>query len=159
MAFEKKGSKMTDRIEKHIELKTPLSRVWKALTDYQEFGEWFRVKLDGPFVPGQVARGSITYPGYEQYKLELIVQKMETQRLFSFTWHPYALDLKRDYSVEIPTLVEFRLEKTEHGTLLLLVESGFDEIPNDRRLEAFQMNDDGWGEQMKNIRNYVEKLS
>lgn len=151
--------KMNDRIEKHIELKASLSRVWRALTDYQEFGEWFRVKLDGLFAPGQVSRGSIIYPGYEQHKLELIVQKMEPQRLFSFTWHPYALDLKRDYSVEMPTLVAFRLEETEHGTLLLLIESGFDEIPNDRRLEAFQMNDNGWSEQMKNLKNYVETSS
>lgn len=150
---------MNDRIEKHIELKAPLSRVWRALTDYQEFDVWFRVKLDGPFTPGQVSRGSITYPGYEQHKLELIVQKIEPQRLFSFTWHPYALDLKRDYSVERPTLVEFHLEEADHGTLLLLVESGFDEIPNDRRLEAFQMNDNGWSEQMKNLKNYVETSS
>lgn len=150
---------MNDRIEKHVKLKAPLSRVWRALTDYQEFGEWFRVKLEGPFVIDQVVRGSITYPGYEQYKLELIVQKLEPQRLFSFTWHPYALDINRDYSVEIPTLVEFRPEETEHGTLLSLVESGFDKIPNDRRLEAFQMNDDGWNEQMKNLKNYVEKSS
>lgn len=150
---------MNDRIEKRIELKAPLARVWRALTDYQEFGEWFRVKLDGPFIIDQVVRGSITYPGYEQHKLELIVQKLEPQHLFSFTWHPYALDLKRDYSVEMPTLVEFHLEEAEHGTLLSLVESGFDQIPNDRRLEAFQMNDDGWSEQMKNIKNYVEKSS
>ena len=84
---------------------------------------------------------------------------MEPQRLFSFTWHPYALDLKRDYSVGMLTLVAFRLEETEHGTLLLLIESGFDEIPNDHRLEAFQMNDNGWSEQMKNLKNYVETSS
>ena len=84
---------------------------------------------------------------------------MEPQRLFSFTWHPYALDLKRDYSVERPTLVEFHLEEADHSTLLLLVESGFDEIPNDRRLEAFQMNDNGWSEQMKTLKNYVETSS
>jgi len=83
----------------------------RALTDYREFGEWFRVKLDGPFVPGQVSRGQITYPGYEHLKWEPVVQKMEPERLFSFTWHPYAIDAKTDYSKETPTLVEFRLEK------------------------------------------------
>ena len=128
---------MENRIEKRLELKAPISRVWRALTDYREFGEWFRVKLEGPFVPGQVSRGHITYPGYEHLKWEAVVQKMEPERLFSFTWHPYAIDPKKDYSKETPTLVEFRLEKTSNGTLLLLTESGFDKIPADRRAEAF----------------------
>ncbi len=83
---------MNDRIEKRIELKAPVSRVWRALTDYREFGEWFRVKLDGPFLPGEVSRGHITYPGYEHLKWEAVVQKMEPERVFSFTWHPYAVD-------------------------------------------------------------------
>ncbi|MGH6834562.1 MAG: SRPBCC family protein [Methylocella sp.] len=146
---------MDDRIEKRIELKAPVSRVWRALTDYREFGEWFRVKLDGPFVPGRVSRGKITYPGYEHLKWEATVQKMEDERLFSFTWHPYAIDPKVDYSREPPTLVEFRLEATANGTLLLLTESGFGGIPSDRRHEAFRMNEDGWTEQMKNIERYV----
>jgi uncharacterized protein YndB with AHSA1/START domain len=146
---------MSDRIEKHIELKSSVSRVWRALTDYREFGEWFRVKLEGPFMPGQVSRGHITYPGYEHVKWEAVVQKMEPEHLFSFTWHPYAIDSKIDYSKETPTLVEFKLEKTPTGTLLVLVESGFDKVPKDRRLEAFRMNDGGWTEQMKNIEKYV----
>jgi len=146
---------MTDRIEKHIELAAPVSRVWRALTDYREFGEWFRVKLDGPFVPGQVSRGPITHPGYEHVIWEAVVQKMEPERLFSFTWHPYSVDPKTDYSKETPTLVEFKLEKTAGGTLLLLTESGFDKIPSDRRAEAFRRNDGGWTEQMKNIECHV----
>src|ERR1035438_7082644 len=150
---------MNDRIEKRIELKAPISRVWRALTDYREFGEWFRVKLDGPFVPGQVSRGQITYPGYEHVKWEAVVQKMEHERLFSFTWHPYAVDPKIDYSKETPTLVEFRLEKTTSGTLLVLTESGFDKVPSDRRAEAFRMNDGGWTEQMKNIEKHVAQES
>jgi uncharacterized protein YndB with AHSA1/START domain len=147
---------MNDRIEKRIELKAPVSRVWRALTDHREFGEWFRVKLDGPFLPGRISRGRITYPGYEHLKWEAVVQKMEPERLFSFTWHPYAVDPKMDYAKEKPTLVEFRLEKTAGGgTLLLLTESGFDKIPSNRRDEAFRMNDGGWTEQLKNIENYV----
>ena len=146
---------MENRIEKRIEFKAPISRVWRALTDYREFGEWFQVKLEGPFVPGQVSRGHITYPGYEHLKWEAVVQKMEPERLFSFTWHPYAIDPKKDYSKETPTLVEFRLEKTPTGTLLLLTESGFDKVPADRRAEAFRRNDGGWDEQMKNIGSYV----
>ena len=149
---------MNDRIEKRIELKAPVSRVWRALTDYREFGEWFRVKLDGPFVAGQVSHGQITYPGYEHLKWEAVVQKMEHERLFSFTWHPGAVD-QIDYSKETPTLVEFRLEKTTSGTLLVLTESGFDKIPSDRRLEAFRMNDGGWTEQMKNIEKHVAQTS
>ena len=146
---------MADRIEKRIEIKAPVSRVWSALTDYREFGEWFRVKLEGPFIPGKVSRGQITYPGYEHLVWEAVVQKMEPERLFSFTWHPYAINQKLDYSREPSTLVEFRLEKRPIGTLLLLSESGFDKIPADRRPEAFRMNDNGWAQQMQNIENYV----
>lgn len=148
---------MTDRIEKQIELKAPVSRVWRALTDHREFGEWFRVKLDGPFEPGKVSRGQITFPGYEHLKWEAVVQKMEPERLFSFTWHPYAIDPKMDYSKEPSTLVEFRLEKTKNGTLLRLTESGFDKLPSNRRLEAFRMNDSGWTQQMKSIEEHVTK--
>ena len=117
---------MENRIEKRIELKAPVARVWRALTDFREFGEWFRVKLEGPFVAGQVSRGHVTYPGYEHVKWEAVVQKMEPERLFSFTWHPYAVDPNVDYSRETPTLVEFRLEKTANGSLLTLTESGFE---------------------------------
>ena len=150
---------MNDRIEKRIELKAPVSRVWRALTDYREFGQWFRVKVDGPFVVGEISRGQVTYPGYEHLQWKVVVQKLEPERLFSFTWHPYAVDPKKDYSKETPTLVEFRLEKTPTGTLLLLTESGFDKIPSDRRPEAFRMNDGGWAEQMKNIENHVTQKS
>jgi uncharacterized protein YndB with AHSA1/START domain len=146
---------MNDRIEKRIELKAPVARVWRALTDYREFGEWFRVKLDGPFVPGEVSRGQIMYPGYEHLKWEVVVQKMQPEQIFSFTWHPYAVDPKVDYSKETPTLVEFRLDRTASGTLLMVTESGFDKIPKERRSEAFLRNDGGWTEQMKNIENYV----
>ena len=143
-----------DRIEKRVELNAPLSRVWRALTDHREFGLWFRVKIDGPFVPGQVSRGWITYPGYEHLKWEVVVQKMEPEKLFS-TWHPYAVDPQVDYSKEPPTLVEFRLEETPGGTLLTVTESGFDKIPAGRRPEAFRMNDRGWTGQMKNIASHV----
>lgn len=148
---------MSDRIEKRIEIKAPVSRVWRAITDHREFGEWFRVKLDGPFVPGQHSTGHITYPGYEHLKWEAVVQKMEPEHYFSFTWHPYGIDPKVDYSKEEPTLVEFRLEKTANGTLLLLTESRFDKIPAHRRAEAFKMNDGGWAQQMKNVEEYVAK--
>jgi len=144
-----------DRIEKEIELKAPVSRVWRALTDYREFGEWFRVKLEGPFVAGQPAEGFITWPGYEHLRMEVVVQKIEPEQYFSYTWHPYALDPKIDYSKETPTLVEFTLEKTAKGTLLKVTESGFDKIPSERRLEAFRMNENGWAQQLKNVESYV----
>jgi uncharacterized protein YndB with AHSA1/START domain len=146
---------MTDRIEKRIEVKAPVARVWRALTDYREFGEWFRVKIDGPFVPGEVSRGHITWPGYEHLKWEAVVKRMEPERLFSFTWHPYAIDPKVDYSTEPQTLVEFRLEKTAEGTLLTVTESGFDKIPAGRRAEAFRMNENGWAQQLTNIERHV----
>jgi uncharacterized protein YndB with AHSA1/START domain len=151
--------KMIDRIEKRIELKASVSRVWRALTDYRQFGEWFGVKLEGPFVPGKISRGHITYPGYEHLKWEVVVQTMAPERLFSFTWHPYAVDPQKDYSDETPTLVAFRLEKTATGTLLLLTESGFDKIPSDRYPDAFRMNDSGWTEQMNNIERHVSQKS
>jgi uncharacterized protein YndB with AHSA1/START domain len=146
---------MESRIEKRVALQAPVARVWRALTDYREFGQWFRVKLDGPFVPSQVSRGHITYPGYEHLRWEAVVEKMEPERLFSFTWHPYAVDLQKDYSTETPTLVEFGLEKTPTGTLLRVTESAFDKIPSERRGEALRMNDGGWVEQMKNIEAHV----
>jgi uncharacterized protein YndB with AHSA1/START domain len=150
---------MDNRIEKRIELKAPVARVWRALTDHREFGEWFRVKIDGPFVAGQVSTGHITYPGYEHLKWEAVVQKIEPERLFSYTWHPYAVDPKADYSKETPTLVEFRLEKIDGGTLLVVTESGFDKIPKERRDEAFRMNEGGWTQQMKNMENHVANES
>ena len=146
---------MSDRIEKQIELKAPVSRVWQALTDHKQFGEWFRVNIQSPFVPGQTARGNVLYPGYEHVVWEAVVQKIEPERLFSFTWHPYAIDSAVDYSGETPTLVEFRLQPTATGTLLTLTESGFDNIPAHRRADAFRMNDNGWTQQMKNIETYV----
>jgi uncharacterized protein YndB with AHSA1/START domain len=146
---------MDNRIEKRLELKASISRVWSALTDYRQFGEWFRVKLEAPFVEGQTARGQILHPGYEHITWQAVIQKIEPERLFSFTWHPYAVDAAVDYSKETPTLVEFRLEETPSGTLLILTESGFEKIPADRRLEAFRRNDGGWTQQMKNIETYV----
>ncbi len=146
---------MENQIEKRIELKAPVARVWRALTDYREFGEWFRVALEGPFVPGQLASGHILHPGYEHVVMQFVVQKIEPMKLFSFTWHPYAVDPKADYSGETPTLVEFQLEKTAAGTRLRLTESGFENIPAHRRAEAFRMNDGGWTQQVKNIETYV----
>jgi uncharacterized protein YndB with AHSA1/START domain len=148
---------MSDRIEKSIELKAPVSRVWQALIDHREFGTWFGVKLDAPFVPGKMSRGRITHPGYEHLTWEAVVQKIEPERLFSFTWHPYAIDPNHDYSSEPPTLIEFTLEETAGGTLLRVVESGFDKIPDHRRQEAFFRNEGGWSEQMKNIARHVEQ--
>jgi uncharacterized protein YndB with AHSA1/START domain len=146
-----------NRIEKQIELNAPVARVWRALTDHREFGQWFRVALDGPFVPGEASTGHITWPGYEHIQWKAVVQKMEPERLFSFTWHPYSIDPNIDYSKETPTLVEFTLEKTATGTLLRLTESGFEGVPAHRRAEAFRMNDGGWTQQMKNIEIHLNQ--
>ena len=147
---------MNDRIEKRIELNAPVSRVWRAITDHLEFGQWFGVKLDAPFAPGAVSRGNITHPGYEHVRWEAVVQRIEPERLFSFTWHPYGIDPKVDYSKEPPTLVEFTLSATPSGgTLLVVSESGFDKVPAGRRDLAFRMNDQGWGMQMENIKQHV----
>ncbi len=150
---------MSDRIEKTVELRAPLARVWRALTDHEEFGTWFRVRLEGPFLPGRSVQGHVTYPGYEHLRFEVMVKKMERERLFSFTWHPYAVDPKQDYSGEPPTLVEFTLAKTATGTKLTVVESGFDKLPAHRRDEAFRMNERGWGMQMENIARHLDHAS
>ncbi len=131
--------------------------MWRALTDHREFSSWFRVNLEGPFLAGKPNRGRITYPGYEHLVMEVVVQAMERERLFSFHWHPYAVDPRADYSKEKPTLVEFRLEKTPTGTLLHVTESGFASIPAARRDEAFRMNSGGWEEQIKNIEAHVAR--
>jgi len=150
---------MSDRIEKTIEINAPVSRVWRALTDYREFGSWFRVRLEGPFIVGEVARGHITYPGYEHLRMEAVVQKIEPMRHFSFTWHPYAIDPAVDYSGEPSTLVTFTLEEIAAGTRLRVVESGFDKIPAHRRDEAFRMNEGGWEHQMQNIARHVDSAA
>lgn len=145
----------TDRIEKSILLRAQKSRVWQVLTNAEEFGSWFRVKLEGGFAVGKRVTGKITYPGYEHLTFDVTVERMDVEQLFSFRWHPYALDPKADYSKEPTTLIEFRLEEVAEGTLLSVVESGFDRIPAERRGEAYRMNDQGWTIQMENIRRHV----
>lgn len=147
---------MSDRIEKSIDLKAPQGRVWKALTDHREFGTWFGVRLDGPFKPGQPSTGQITIKGFDHVRWSAVVQKIEPERYFSYTWHPYAIDPKVDYSGEPSTLVEFFLEKSAKGTLVRVVESGFDKLPPERRDIAFRMNDGGWAAQLGNIAKHVE---
>jgi len=144
-----------DRIEKSIELRAPQSRVWRALTDHNEFGAWFRVKLEAPFAVGEEARGAITHPGYEHVTWRAVIQQIDPEQYFSFTWHPYAIDPGIDYSKETPTLVEFHLEPSPAGTRLTITESGFSDLPDDRRDEAFLRNDGGWTQQVKNIEEYV----
>ena len=150
---------MGNQVKKHIEIAAPLSRVWRALTDSRRFGEWFLVKMDGPFVAGQPVGGQITHPGYEHVRMEIVVKAIEPETLFSYTWHPYSIDPKVDYSKEESTLVKFRLEATAGGTLLTVTETGFDKIPAARRAEALRMNDGGWAQQVKNIQAYVAKTS
>ncbi|MCW5890705.1 MAG: SRPBCC family protein [bacterium] len=145
----------TDRIEKSVVLRAPRARVWRALSNAEEFGTWFRVKMHGPFVAGTAVRGNITYPGYEHVVMEVHVERMEPERLFSYRWHPYAIDPAVDYTAEPTTLVEFRLEDAPGGTRLTVIESGFDRIPAGRRAEAFRMNEGGWSEQVQNLSRHV----
>ena len=148
-------STSTDRIEKQIEIKAPVERVWRAITDFKEFSAWFGVNLEAPFIQGRSTRGRITYPGYEHLVMEVVVKSLEPVRYFAFHWHPYAIDPEVDYSKEPPTLVEFRLEPTDSGTMLHITESGFDSVPESRRNEAFRMNSSGWSEQVKNIERFI----
>ena len=147
----------TDRIEKQMVLRAPKARVYSALTDAAEFGAWFGLKLEGPFKAGTSVHGKLTIPRYEHLELELKIEAMKPEDFFSYRWHPYAIDPAVDYSKEPTTLVEFRLTETKDGTMLTVVESGFDRIPAARRDEAFRMNDKGWSGQLENVRRHVEK--
>ena len=156
----------TDRIEKKILLHAPRKRVWRALSDSTEFGTWFGVKFDGPFAPGASMRGAIVptqvnaevakaQKPYEGLPFEITIEKMEPERLFSFRWHPFAIERGVDYSAEPTTLVVFALEEVPGGVLLTVTESGFDQIPLARRAKAFTANEQGWGMVVKLIEEYL----
>jgi uncharacterized protein YndB with AHSA1/START domain len=147
----------TDRIEKKVVLRAPISRVWDAIADSRKFGEWFGVKLEQPFTAGTSQKARMTKKGYEQFEFDMEIGRIEPQHYFSYRWHPYAIDPKHDYSSEPLTLVEFVLEEVKDGTALTITESGFDRLPASRRAEAFRMNDGGWTGQIKQITAYVEK--
>lgn len=151
----------TDRIEKKVLLRAPRARVWRALTDAKEFGQWFGVDLADGFTPGARVKGKISsmHKGYEGLPFEITIERMEPERLFSYRWHPYAHDPKADYSSEPTTLVTFELKETGEGTMLTVVESGFDRIPLARRAEAYRMNDQGWAAQMTSIERHVAQGS
>ncbi len=147
----------TDRIEKETVVRAPRSKVWRAITDSKEFGKWFRAEMTDPFVEGAPARGRITHPGYEHLTIDVLVERIEPERFFSFRWHPYAVDPQMDYSQEPRTLVEFELEEIPEGTRIRVTESGFDQIPLARRAEAFRMNSNGWAAQLVNVAKYVDE--
>jgi uncharacterized protein YndB with AHSA1/START domain len=146
----------TDRIEKKALLRAPRPRVWRALTDVEQFGKWFGgVTFTGAFVPGALVRGKLTMKGHEGQAFDITIERMEPERLFSYRWHPAAIEPGVDYSAEPTTLIEFTLEETAEGTMLTVVESGFDQIPLARRAAALRDNDRGWAVQMTNIERYV----
>jgi len=145
----------TDRIEKKILLRAPRSRVWRAIASPEEFGTWFGAKLEGAFEPGARVLGRITIKGYENVPMEIVIDRVEPEGLFSYRWHPYAVDPKVDYSSEPMTLVEFHLAEVPGGTELTVIESGFDGVPAARRAEAIKMNMGGWEAQLRNIERHV----
>jgi uncharacterized protein YndB with AHSA1/START domain len=155
-----------DTITKHVTLRAPLERVWKAITDSQQFGTWFGCELDGAFVAGKPIKGAIRptkvdaevaamQKPYDGMRMEWLVERIEPMRLFSFRWHPFAVD-GQDHSNEPTTLVEFELEAAGGITKLTIRESGFDKIPLERRAKAFAANDGGWTKQAELIARYVE---
>jgi uncharacterized protein YndB with AHSA1/START domain len=145
----------TDRIEKEVVLHAPRSRVWRALTNVQEFGTWFGVKFEGTFTPNARLQGQITVPGYEHVTMDITVVRLDPERCFSWRWHPNAVDPSVDYSAEPTTLVEFHLEEIAGGTRLTVVESGFDGIPLARRAKALEANEGGWAAQLEKIGRHV----
>ncbi len=146
---------MTDVIRKSTLIEAPIDRVWRAISDYREFGEWFKVALDQPFEPGKPSTGHMTVPGYEHVQWNAEVVAVEAPHRLALRWHPYAIDPNVDYSNEPTTLVEFTLSERDGGTEVQVVESGFDALPASRRDEAFRMDSQGWEQQMANIRNHV----
>ncbi|OBH01878.1 vanillate O-demethylase oxidoreductase VanB [Mycobacterium sp. E136] len=156
----------TDRIEKEVVLKAPLERVWRAISDADEFGQWFGVRFDGPFVAGtsitgvmtptavgaDVARQQEPYAGTaDAWHIEAV----EPPRRLAFRWHPYGVEEGVDVSEEPTTLVEFTLEQVAEGVLLRIVESGFDALPAHRRASAFEGNSQGWAAQTELVRKYL----
>jgi len=150
---------LAESIVKAVELEAPVSRVWRALADSTEFGRWFGVKLDGPFKPGCVSTGMMTYPGYEHYPWRAVVERMDHEKLLSFRWHDFDENSGVDVSDQPMTLVEFRLETLTHGTRLTITESGFDAIPYPRRLEVLRGNAEGWDFQANNIASHLASSS
>jgi uncharacterized protein YndB with AHSA1/START domain len=160
----------TDRIEKKILLRAPRKRVWRALTDSTEFGTWFGIKFEGPFTPGARVRGTLVGTAvdaevakaqkeYADTRFEIIVDRIEPERLFSFQWHPHAMERDVDYSHEPTTLVVFTLEEVASGVMLTMTESGFDQIPLARRAKAFEMNEQGWGIVLKLIEKHLAQAA
>lgn len=147
----------TNRIERSIQINGSQERVWRALTSAEEFGAWFGADLSGQtFIPGQRTRGPITMPGYEGLYFDAVTERIEPQDLFSFHWHPYSGEPAPDYTGEQATLVTFTLKEIPgRGVLLTVVESGFEQIPAHRRRKAFEMHEEGWDFQLKNVANHV----
>ena len=146
-----------DRIEKVVDLAAPVSRVWRALTDHEEFGQWFRVRLDGPFKVGELTTGNVTYPRHEDMEWESLTEQMEHERLFVFSWPPSAVDPDTIYDDDAKVLVEFRLQPTEQGTRLTITETGFLQFPESKRLEILRSNREGWDIQAQNVANHVSR--
>ena len=149
----------TDRIERSVVLRAPRTRVWNALSDARQFGQWFGVALEGDFVAGQRVQGQITMKGYTHVRMDIVVEKLEPERAMSWRWHPAAIELGVDYSNEPTTLVEFSLDDAPGGTKLTVVESGFDRLPIERRESALRMNDGGWAAQLEAVAKYVAQAA
>jgi uncharacterized protein YndB with AHSA1/START domain len=156
----------TDRIEKEVVLRAPLERVWRAISNADEFGRWFGVCFDGPFVAGTSVTGVMSQTAVDEDVARAQephagksdtwqIVAVEPQRRLAFRWHPYAVEEGTDYSQERTTLVEFTLAETNEGVLLRIVESGFDKIPVDRRATAFENNSAGWAKQTELVRKYL----
>lgn len=146
----------TDRIERQVHLKASRARVWRALSNAEEFGKWFGVNFKGKtFIAGKSVQGKVTYPGYEHLEMEVFIERVEPERLLSWRWHPAAIDPAVDYSQEPTTLVVFELAEADGGILLTVVESGLDMIPLSRRATVFRLNTSGWDEQMRNVEKHV----
>jgi uncharacterized protein YndB with AHSA1/START domain len=160
----------TDRIEKKILLRAPRERVWRAISDASEFGSWFGVRFDGPFVEGGRLTGKITpttvdaevakmQEPYAGKAFEWTIERIEPMRRLSFRWHPYGIEEGVDYSKEPTTLIVFELADAPGGILLTITESGFDQIPLERRAKAFKANEGGWEHQTRLIEKYLAKTS
>jgi uncharacterized protein YndB with AHSA1/START domain len=148
------------KIEKRILIRAPRERVWRALTNLEEFSKWFGVEGVGVFEPGARVQMTTTHEGTCKGKaFHLVVERMEPGRLFSWRWHPGIPDAGVDYSTEPTTVVEFQLEDAEHGTLVTVVESGFDRLSLGRRASVFADNNKGWEYQMKSLDRYVSESS
>lgn len=144
-----------DSITRQIQIDADPQRVWDALADATAFGQWFRVKLDGPFAVGETTTGKMTYPGHEGAPWTSVTDVMDPPKRFVFRW-PNCPPGEEAGPNTVWQTVEFTLQPQDGGTLVTVTETGFAALPEDRRISVLRDNREGWRIQTINLKHHVE---